>query len=152
MIGTSIGGGSGTIAAREFQRWCAAVGDHNPLYFDAAVARDHGYRDIIAPPLYLQHCLDTVRFLEDLAADGTPRGADSIPLPHTPRLMAGGDSWEFHAVAYPGDRITSGIRLLDIQQKQGRSGPFLLITWRTTYTNQHEQLVAVSDETMLARP
>ena len=40
----------GRAAIRYF---AAAVGDANPLYTDAAYAREHGYDDVIAPPTLL---------------------------------------------------------------------------------------------------
>ena len=55
MIGRETGRASGRVVKQEFQRWAAAVKDRNPLYFDAGFARAHGYRDVVAPPLYVQY-------------------------------------------------------------------------------------------------
>jgi hydroxyacyl-ACP dehydratase HTD2-like protein with hotdog domain len=39
-----------------------------------------------------------------------------------------------------------------IVEKQGRSGRFVLVAWRTVYHNQHRDLVAEASTSMIARP
>ena len=152
-IGTETDRAQGRVIKREFQRWAAAVKDRNPLYFDAAFARAHGYRDVVAPPLYVQYVTLGVADLDALRPDGTPGGgADDIPLPACPRRMAGGEDWQFHAPVYDGDVITSTRRVADIQEKNGRSGRFVLVTWLSAYTNQDGVVVAEARSSMIARP
>lgn len=153
MVGAEVSRVSGPVTRREFQRWAAAVGDRNPLYFDAEYARAHGYRDVIAPPLYLSYATGGVVDLDALRPDGLPaRSGAMVPLPKTPRLMAGGDSWEFFAPAYAGDTVTGVRRIETVEQKQGRSGPFVLVTASTTYYNQDGEVLARATDTLLARP
>ncbi|HEY7054698.1 MAG TPA: acyl dehydratase, partial [Mycobacterium sp.] len=38
-VGTVAATASGEVNRRDWQRWAAAVGDHNPLWFDAGFAR-----------------------------------------------------------------------------------------------------------------
>lgn len=149
MIGTSKTG-SVEIVARDFQRWAAAAGDRNPLYFDAAVAKAHGHRDVVMPPLFLSPRLMSVSDLETLRPDGIPNSMDhAMPLP--PRRMAGSEEWEFHADVYPGDRITWRRELANLEEKTGRSGAFVSITWVTTYSRA-DQVVAVNTNSLLALP
>lgn len=56
-VGTVAATAAGEVNRRDWQRWAAAVGDHNPLWFDPEYARAQGYRDIICPPLYLQYAV-----------------------------------------------------------------------------------------------
>ena len=42
--------------------------------------------------------------------------------------------------------------IASIDEKQGRSGSFVLVTWHTVYRNQHQQLVAEATTSMIARP
>ena len=39
-----------------------------------------------------------------------------------------------------------------IVEKHGRSGRFVLVTWHTSYRNQHGNLVAEATTSMIARP
>jgi len=152
-IGSETARATGRVVKQEFQRWAAAVKDRNPLYFDADFARAHGYRDVIAPPLYVQYVTLGITDLDALRPDGTPGGgAGDIPLPACPRRMAGGENWQFHAPLYDGDVITATRRIEDITEKSGRSGRFVLVTWLASYRNAGGELVAEARSSMIARP
>lgn len=150
MIGTAESGAV-EIAARDFQRWAAAAGDLNPLYFDAEVARAHGHRDVVMPPLFLSPRLMSVTHLDTLRPDGIPNSMDhAMPLP--PRRMAGSEEWSFHADVYPGEVVQWRRELVSLEEKTGRNGPFVSITWVTTYTKPGGELVAVNTNSLLALP
>ena len=144
----------GIVVKKEFQRWAAAVKDRNPLYFDADFARANGYRDVIAPPLYIQYVVLGVADLDKLRPDGIPGGSGSgdIPLPKCPRRMAGGEDITFYEPIYDGDVIKAVRTVTDIQEKHGRSGAFVLVTSTTTYTRQDGTVVAENKASMIARP
>jgi acyl dehydratase len=42
----------------------------------------------------------------------------------------------YHAPVYAGDGITAETRLASLEEKTGGSGPFVLMTTETRYTNQ----------------
>ena len=154
MIGSETGRASGRVVKQEFQRWAAAVKDRNPLYFDADFARAHGYRDVVMPPMYLSHGTLGVADLDTLRPDGIPGGSGrgDLPLPNTPRRMAGGENITFHHPVYDGDVLTS-VRVIEkIEEKHGRSGAFVLVTSRTTYVRQDGVTVAEAVSSMIARP
>ena len=152
-IGTVVATARGEVNRRDWQRWAAAVGDHNPLWFDAEYARTHGYRDAICPPLYLQYAILGVSALGDLRADGSSGAATgSMAFPRAPRRMAGGESTTFHLPAYHGDEIEMTRTVESIVEKEGRSGRFVLVTWRGEYRNQYRELVADATMSMIARP
>ncbi len=152
-IGQVVAVATGEVYRRDWQRWAAAVGDHNPLWFDPDYARRHGYRDIVCPPLYLQYAILGVAALADLRPDGSSGAVTgSMAFPRAPRRMAGGESTTFHLPAYHGDEVEM-IRTVDsIVEKEGRSGRFVLVTWRTEYRNQHRELLAEATTSMIARP
>lgn len=145
MIGREASWAQAVVSKQEFQRWAAAVDDLNPLYFDEDYARAHGYRDVVMPPLFIGHLMTGVRRLGDLRPDGTAGtlGGISVPVEHTRRMAASEESEYFHPV-YPGDTITATGQLVDIAEKRGRSGEFVLVTWQTTYHNQDDVLVALT--------
>ena len=56
--------------------------------------------------------------------------------------MFGGEEWEFRAPVLVGDTITAQRRLGAVEEKDGRSGPFVLLHYETTFTNQRDEVVA----------
>ena len=154
LIGQEISRAAGTVVKKEFQRWAAAVGDRNPLYFDEDYARGNGYRDVIMPPLYLSYVTAGVMDLEQLRPDGIPltSGTGVVPLPKCPRRMAAGDSITFLEPVYPGDEITAVRVLAGLEEKSGRSGRFVLMRFSTTYRRGDGTLVAEISGSSIARP
>ena len=151
--GTVAATATGEVNRREWQRWAAAVGDDNPLWFDAEYARAQGYRDVICPPLYLQYAILGVTPLVGLRPDGSSGAVSgSLAFPRAPKRMAGGESTTFHGPAYHRDEIEMVRTIESIVEKQGRSGRFVLVTWRTVYRNQRSELVAEATTSMIARP
>jgi acyl dehydratase len=127
---------SATITAKDSQRYAKAVDDLNPLYFDEAAAKAAGYRTIIIPPTYLTYATASDGTLADVREDGLYRsGSRSVSL-RVKRVMFGGEEWDFLEPACVGDTITAQARLKSLEQKEGASGPFVLMTTETTYTNQ----------------
>lgn len=152
-VGTVVATASGEVNRRDWQRWAAAVGDHNPLWFDAEYARAHGYRDVTCPPLFLQYTVLGVTKLADLRPDGSSGAATgSLAFPRAPRRMAGGESTTFRLPAYHRDEIQMVRTIESIVEKEGRSGRFVLVTWRGEYRNQDGELLAEATMSMIARP
>ena len=152
-VGTVAATATGEVIRRDWQRWAAAVGDDNPLWFDPDYARANGYRDVICPPLYLQYAILGVSALSALRPDGSSGAVSgSLAFPKAPRRMAGGESTTFHLPAYHGDEIELVRTIESVVEKEGRSGRFVLVTWNTVYRNQHDELVAESSTSMIARP
>ncbi|HEY2447836.1 MAG TPA: MaoC family dehydratase N-terminal domain-containing protein [Mycobacterium sp.] len=152
-VGTVAAAARGEVNRRDWQRWAAAVGDHNPLWFDPEYARGQGYRDIICPPLYLQYAVLGVTGLDGLRPDGSSGAASgSLAFPRAPRRMAGGENTSFYGPAYHRDEIEMVRTIESIVEKHGRSGRFVLVTWRTAYRNQRDELVAEAATSMIARP
>jgi acyl dehydratase len=133
---------SATITLRDAQRFACAADDLNPIYFDEEAARAAGYRTVVVPPTFLAWALGGPRPVTDLREDGLYRGGGRRVHLNVQRVMAGGDAWEFLAPVYPGDTITSETRLKSLEEKEGGSGPFVLQSTETTYTNQHGEIVA----------
>lgn len=152
-VGEVVASRTAVVEVKEFQRWAAAVKDRNPLYFDPEVARANGHPDVPMPPMFLQQVALGVTDLDELRPDGTAgSGNGNLVFPRCPRRMAGGENHTFHQPVYGGDVITQTRRIDSIVEKAGRSGRFVLVTWRTTYTNQRDELVAESTSSMIARP
>jgi hydroxyacyl-ACP dehydratase HTD2-like protein with hotdog domain len=88
-----------------------------------------------------------------LRPDGSSGAASGgLAFPRAPRRMAGGESTSFFGAAYHRDEIEMVRTIESIVEKQGRSGRFVLVTWRTVYRNQRRELVAEATTSMIARP
>jgi len=152
QIGKVTRRASGVASLKEAQRFAAAVGDRNPIYFDDEAAKAAGYRGIVTPPLYLPHALHGVVDLASLRPDGIPGGGGGARLPlRVNRMMYGGEEMEFYLPVYPGDTITAETRVASLEEKEGSRGPFVLTTNETTYTNQDGAVVARSRTFSIAR-
>jgi acyl dehydratase len=131
----------GTVLAREVARFCHAVGDLNPIYFDEAAARAAGYRRAIAPPTFLQFAVIDSVPIDQVRNDGLVRDSrQRIPL-KVGRTMFGGDLWEHFEPACHGDEVVAETRLISLQEKQGREGPFVLLERETTYRRAEDGVI-----------
>lgn len=152
-VGTVAARATGDVHRLQWQRWAAAVGDHNLLWFDPEYARANGYDDVICPPLFLQYAVLGVAALSDLRPDGSSGAVSGgLAFPRAPRRMAGGESTTFHLPAYHRDEVEMVRTIESIVEKQGRSGRFVLVTWHTGYRNQLGALLAEATTSMIARP
>ncbi len=138
------------ITARDAQRYALAVDDLNPIYFDEDAARAAGYRTLVAPPTFVSHVVATTKSLAELRTDGIFRGASRLRL-GLPRVMAGGDAWEWEEPAYVGDVVTAESRLYSIEQHEGRNGAFVTSVVETVYTNGDGTVLARVKRTGIAR-
>lgn len=152
LTGEQIYQCTGTVCAAEFQRWAAAVGDLDPVYFDESAARQAGFRTIVMPQLFIAHVCGEATATADLNDDGSNARdpMESLRLPAA-RLAAGGEACEFSGVAYPGDQITARCTLDALEERSGRSGPFVLATFQWQYRNQDDLLIAAARTTLIVR-
>ena len=109
--------------------------DPNPLYVDREAAEASRFGGIICPPLATWK-------------DITPpigyfgAGQEShfeVPLPFNSYGLNGGSDWQFLRPPYVGSWITRQFKILDIFQKQGRSGPLVFVERLETQTDQEDR-------------
>jgi acyl dehydratase len=139
------------ITAKESQRYALAADDLNPIYLDEAAAKGAGYRTIVVPPLFLGWALGPFRPITELRTDGLYKSGGRRVNLNVSRVMFGGEEWDFLAPIYAGDTITAETRLKALDEKDGSSGPFVLQSTETSYTNQDGELVARSRGLSIAR-
>ena len=115
------------------------IGERNPIYRDAQVARTEGYSAIPAPPTYL-FCLemldsdDPFEFLTELEINLT-------------RILHGEQSFTYHAPVVVGDTITFRSRVTGVTDKKG--GAMTMVVLVTEVTNQHGVRVAETARTVV---
>lgn len=86
---------------------------------------------------------------EGLEVDGSP-SEDVPPLP-TRRAMAGETSLELGEPVVAGDIVTVEKRLVDMFEKEGRSGPLVFVQMEFIFTNQNGDMVARETFTRIYR-
>ena len=124
-----------------------ATEDPNPLYVDQEYARRSRYGKLLCPPLATW---------KDIAPPIGFFGAGQeshfqVPLPFNSYGLNGGSDWQFLRPAYVGDWVTRQFRILDIYEKQGRSGALVFVVRRETQTNQQGQVLSVADRVSIHR-
>ncbi len=110
LLGKEMPVGEVTVTAEEIRAFAEATGDRDPLYFDADVARQAGYVDCIAPPLF---CMKI-------------RGERALPDAEIgPGLVSlnAGQEFEFYDEIYVGRTYAVSVKITDVYEKTGRSGP-----------------------------
>ena len=123
-----------------------ALGDHNPLWVDDEFARAHGWPGVVAPPtLICETCQYTVRAPDE---DGYLGHAWRLPFPVPCRLLRGGNAYQFAAPATPDTVLHVRWELVSLEAKAA----FVVAQARGQYRDQHGELLATNDETLLFRP
>jgi hydroxyacyl-ACP dehydratase HTD2-like protein with hotdog domain len=143
------------VSEHEIERYCQAINDLNPLYVHTEDHTDHAQKDIVAPPLFYSIPFAHRQVsLDALNLDGIPEGNMSgLPQPplNATRGVAGGVEIDFFRHVRPGDVLTVRGLIVDIYQKQGRSGPLVFTVIESTYTNQNGEIVCVERNTAISR-
>ena len=122
------------------KRYADAVDDRNPLYWDEEYARDSRYGSILAPPGFFgwptrwtggmpAHTKLSDEVSAILAQAGYSRGLD------------GGIEYEFFCPVRAGDILTALPRIIDIYEREGKTGKMVFVVTEITYTNQNRHVV-----------
>ena len=115
------------------------LGERNPIYRDAAVARTNGYSAVPAPPTYL-FCLEMMdaeqafEFLDMLGAD-------------LAQVLHGEQRFTYRVPVMVGDTLRFEPRIVSITDKKG--GAMTLAVVETRVTNQHGVHVADCSRTVV---
>ncbi len=143
----------GEVYKRDIQRFALATDDHNRLYFDEEYANKSRYGGIIAPPAFI-YTFSHPDSDAEVAEDGhleSRTGEELRPLLPVKRSMGGGTEAEFFQPLRPGDVISVKKKIVDIYEKEGRSGRLVFIITDTTYTNQRGEVVVIERGTTILR-
>lgn len=141
-IGRDFGSRTFHVTRDDIRKFALAIREHNPIYFDPEVARQRGYRDVLAPPnFYLSLGTASTMFVphERLGRDGIAQ--DDVPPLPVARVMAGQTDVQLLGDICAGDEITVSRQLVDMQEVDGRSGTFAILVYERRYTNQHGELI-----------
>ena len=133
------------VEKEAIRRFADAIGDQNPLYYDEEYARNSSYGSIVAPPGFFGwpnkweregpfFSRTTVKLGAALAKAGYSMVA----------AIDAGIEYEFFCPVRAGDTLVASSRILDISERQGKTGKTVFTIIETNYTNQSGDLVAKS--------
>ncbi|MBV1919357.1 MAG: MaoC family dehydratase N-terminal domain-containing protein [Pseudomonadales bacterium] len=117
-----------------------AIGENNPIYTNEKSAFDAGYETIPAPPTFL--------FVLDMETK------DVLPVINIlnidiGKILHGSQEFEYFHMVYVKDVITVTSKIIDIFDKKNGALEFVVI--ENSYTNQNNDLVANSKNTLVYR-
>lgn len=134
----------------DIARFAMATGETDPVFFDRQAAVVAGHEDVLAPTMFpyaiRMHASTLGASLEE---DGSP--SSDVPPLRTRRAMAGETSIEFGSRIVAGDVISVRKRLVDMYEKEGRSGPLVFVVMEFGFTNQRGDHVATERFTRIYR-
>jgi acyl dehydratase len=151
------------LDADMLRRFVQGVMEPDPAHWDEEAAARYGDGPLPAPPLFPGHAFRRAPGSEDpldrLAGEpdwdgagggGGFGGLPSIDLP-LKRILNGGTEAEFFELARVGDQISSQAEYVEITEREGRSGPMVIVKVRTTYTNQDDHVLARVTNSLIRR-
>lgn len=145
------------VLARDIRRYALAIDNLDPVYFDEETARKGRYGGLTAPPGYISWAVGvpgSEKPAGDLGEDGlaTFVGIPDIPGAFSLGWVRGGEELEFVKPVYVNDTVTVRGKVVDMTEKQGKSGTLILVTSEFVYTNQKGEVLAKHKITMIATP
>ena len=130
-----------TVERGKIKEFARAIGDGNPFYLDDAVGAASEWGDIIAPPTF-------ATTFRDEAGQAAFLGELGIDISH---VLHGEQEFEIHRQFRPGETYLCRTRVLDIYEKNGKSGPMAFIVRETAVTDRTGELVATARHITVVR-
>ncbi|MHB8656443.1 MAG: MaoC family dehydratase N-terminal domain-containing protein [Solirubrobacteraceae bacterium] len=126
------------VGREKIREYASAVGESNPLHLDLATARNAGYADLVAPPMfavvYSAPTIGAIMFDPELAINFA-------------MLVHGAQEFEWGPLVLAGDEITTSASIRDISSRGG----MLFYVFESVSVNQRGETVAVGTWTNIIR-
>jgi acyl dehydratase len=122
-VGKTWAPASFDVEAPRIQQYADAVGEENPVYHEPAAARDAGFRDLVAPPMF---CV-----VYSAPAMG-PAIMDPEVGINLGAMVHGGQEFAWGEPVCAGDVITTTVRCREIYERDGRG----FYVFESSSTNQ----------------
>jgi 3-methylfumaryl-CoA hydratase len=104
-----------------------------------------------APPMFVFNLFGALRTIDQLRADGLPRGKGGGPALPLARVMAGGTELIQHRPIRPGDRLTATSQITDLYEKSGSQGPLIFTVRALRVVDARGERVLEEIQTSIAR-
>ena len=118
------------VGREKIREYAYAVGETNPLYIDVEAAREAGYDDVVAPPMFA--------VVYGLAATWPVLFDPELGIDFS-RMLHSGQEFEWGPLVVAGDEISTIVRVSDISERRGNS----FYVFLSTSTNQRGETVCV---------
>ena len=125
----------------QLRLFCQAIGETNPIFWDAAAAKAAGYPDCPIPPTFPLALAVLAPAKIDLVIDvlGASLG----------RLLHGAQGFKYHHPIYGGDRVQILTSIADIYDK--KNGALEFVVQETTVHDQDGRLCCTISSTIVVR-
>jgi acyl dehydratase len=98
------------VGREKVREYARAVGETDPLYLDVDAAREAGYADVVAPPMFC------VVYAMPAVAAGMFDPEVGIEFQ---RLVHAGQDFEWGPLVMAGDEITTTVSVKDVSERRG---------------------------------
>ena len=139
------------IGKKTIRRFAHTVGDRNPLHSDEEHAGKSRHKGIIAPPTMI------FELGYDLGEDIDDETGLQLELvkylgyPKNMNVQRLGNEYEILEEVHPDDVITAKRRIIEVSEKEGKSGKWIFVTSEIRYTNQNGKLLGINKEMLACR-
>lgn len=130
------------VDAGRIHRFAKSLTLENPTYYDLEKGQP------IAPPTFIFSVNHDS--LAELDESGRPANRLSLPFPFGP-AMRGGNKYQFFRQVLIGDQVWMKRKVIGLEEKQGRTGALLFLTYDVHYTNRGSDLLGINTETLIFR-
>jgi acyl dehydratase len=126
------------VGREKIREYSNAVGEANPVHHDPAAARDAGFRNVVAPPMF---CVVYSAGAMGPAILDPETGINLMLMVH------GGQEFEWGEPVCAGDTITTTARLADVSEKNGMT----FYVFESESTNQDGETTVKAKWTNIVR-
>ncbi len=126
------------VEADRIRQYADAVGAGSPLHQDAGAAREAGFRDLVAPPMFT--VVYSAQALGNVLVD--PEVALNLMT-----MVHGGQDFSWSEPVCAGDTIATGVTVEDISERDGKG----FYVFESLSTNQNGQEVVRATWTNIVR-
>jgi len=137
-IGRSYPAVESEVGKEKIREYARAVGEENPVYFDRAAAKEAGFRDVVAPPMFA--------VVYSWGSVALPAVDPEVDL-NFAMLVHGGQEFAWSEPVCSGDVISTVASVNDISEKGGMG----FYVFETVSTNQDGQEVVRGTWTNIVR-
>ena len=138
VIGKTYAPSTYAVGREKIREYAAAVGETNPLHFDLAAARDAGYDDLVAPPMFA---------VVYGARSVGPGILDPEVGINFAMMVHAGQEFVWGPVVVAGDEITTTASVKDISDRGG----MVFYVFETISENQRGETVCTGTWTQIVR-